>query len=173
MDQYCIVQNIQKFLFYRRLLFDNFFQSLSLYFKMATVHVYFNYKRDYRHTKLCCILAMMMILVFPIFVMHSLIEYGGHPKIVKTNYCCTRALQHSAYVASSLLYIVLLRNLCIRYESLNLLLKTRFLSEATANSSACKSNTIQLIKFIGQQHCALNDIMELNNFCYAFQVTKE
>lgn len=137
---------------------------------MTTVHVYFDYKRDSRRTQLFCIASMIIILVFPIFVMYSFIQYRSHPLIELINFCWTRSLQHSTYIISILSYTVLLHNLCERYESLNLLLKKQFLSKTINNFRECKSNTIGLIKFIGQQHCLLTDIMELVNFCYAFQV---
>lgn len=137
---------------------------------MATVHVYVDYKRDRRRIRQLCIASMMIILFVPINVMFQFQRYRGHTTEVWVEFCSLRALQHSVYVISSLSYSVLLHNLCKRYELLNLLLKHRFLSETTSNFQECKSNTIKFIKFIGQQHCRLNDIMELVNFCYAFQV---
>lgn len=137
---------------------------------MTTVHVYFNYKCDIQRTRLFCITSMIIVLIFPIIAMNSFIQNRGHPMIVLIIFCSTRVLQHSTYIISVLLYTILLHNLCMRYESLNLLLKNRFMSKTINNFQESKSNTIQLIKFIGQQHCLLNDIMELINFCYAFQV---
>lgn len=137
---------------------------------MATVHVYFNYKRDHRRIQLLCIASMIIILVFPINIMNTFMQYRNHPTAEWIDFCSTRALQHSTYVISSLSYTVLLFEICKRYEALNLLLKHRFLSETRFNFREFKSNSTQFIKFIGQQHCRLNDTMELVNFCYAFQV---
>lgn len=134
---------------------------------MATIHVYFNYKRDHRRIKLLCIVSMITILVFPIKVF-PMNTYARH-SATWVDFCSTRSLQHSTYVISSLSYTVVLHCLRKRYESLNLLLKNRFLSETRSNFRGCKSSSIQFIKFIGQQHCRLNDTMELVNN-YAFQV---
>lgn len=137
---------------------------------MATVHVYFNYKHDHRRIKLLCIASMTIILVFPINIMNTFIQYRSRSTAVWIDFCSTRSLQHSTYVISSLSYTILLHNLFKRYKSLNSLLRNRFLSETRSNFRQCKPNSIQFIKFIGQQHCRLNDTMVLVNFCYAFQV---
>lgn len=139
---------------------------------MATVKVYFNYELDYRHTKLFCIISALMIVVFPIILMHTYLQYYPNFPISKyIKFCCTRGLQNSTYIISSLVYTILLHNLFKRYEALNLLLKNQFSVETiVTNFRERKPNTIQLIKFIGQQRSILNDIVELNNFCYAFQV---
>lgn len=169
---------------------------LPLFFfspKMAKSKVYFDYEHDYHRTKLFCIASTVLIVLFPVIGAVANIEFGGkNISIFEIIYVCGFiSFQISTHTIQGLLYTILLKNLQKRYEALNSLLRygskirsfhpqfsfkffasyrDRLMEMITLFSDQNRIQSIRLIKFVGQQHCRLTNIMELNNFCHAIQV---